>query len=122
MSGPEGACADTADAERMELQIYPRRKAGQKKRDVGSTGKAVMVSLKVLEEFADIPLVHAAKSLGISKTALKSACRALGLDRWPWHPSPTRSTAQGPRNLVFPTSSAPRALSARSCGRTRWSL
>ena len=84
MSGPEGACADTADAERMELQIYPRRKAGQKKRDVGSTGKAVMVSLKVLEEFADIPLVHAAKSLGISKTALKSACRALGLDRWPF--------------------------------------
>ena len=72
-----------ADPAQMRLQIYPRRKAGQKKRD-SSTGTAVVVTLDVLQGFADIPLVHAAKKLGISKTALKSACRTLGLERWPF--------------------------------------
>ena len=73
----------TTDPAKMRLQIYPRRKAGQKKRESG-TGTAVVVSLEVLNGFADIPLVHAAKKLGISKTALKSACRTLGLERWPF--------------------------------------
>lgn len=73
----------TNDPAEMRLQIYPRRKAGQKKRD-SSTGMAVVVTLEVLQGFADTPLVHAAKKLGISKTALKSACRTLGLERWPF--------------------------------------
>ena len=73
----------TSNLAQMRLQIYPRRKAGQKKRDSG-TGAAVVVTLEVLQSFADIPLVHAAKKLGISKTALKSACRTLGLERWPF--------------------------------------
>lgn len=73
----------TTDPAEMRLQIYPRRKAGQDKRD-SSTGTAVVVTLEVLQGFADTPLVHAAKKLGISKTALKSACRTLGLERWPF--------------------------------------
>jgi len=77
------AAGGTTDQAKMRLQIYPRRKAGQKKRESG-TGTAVVVSLEVLNGFADIPLVHAAKKLGISKTALKSACRTLGLERWPF--------------------------------------
>ena len=75
------------DPSQMRLQIYPRRKAGQKHKD-SRTGAAVVVTLDVLHGFADIPLVHAAKKLGISKTALKSACRTLGLERWPFRRPP----------------------------------
>jgi len=74
------------DPSQMRLQIYPRRKAGQKKRD-HSTGNAVVVTLEVLQGFASMPLVQAAKKLGISKTALKSACRTLCIDRWPFRRS-----------------------------------
>ena len=77
------AAGGTTDPAKMRLQIYPRLKAGQKKRESG-TGTAVVVSLEVLNGFADIPLVQVAKKLGISKTALKSACRTLGLERWPF--------------------------------------
>mmetsp|Transcript_34969 Transcript_34969/g.54656 ORF Transcript_34969/g.54656 Transcript_34969/m.54656 type:complete len:359 (-) Transcript_34969:171-1247(-) len=66
-----------------QLHIFPRRKAGQEKRNVGS-GSAVVLTLEVLQKFCEVPLVQAAKSLGISKTALKSACRNLGLVRWPF--------------------------------------
>ena len=82
-AGVQFTSGGTTDPAKMRLQIYPRRKAGQKKRESG-TGTAVVVSLEVLNGFADIPLVHAAKRLGISKTALKSACRTLGLERWPF--------------------------------------
>ncbi|EKX35142.1 hypothetical protein GUITHDRAFT_118689 [Guillardia theta CCMP2712] len=66
-----------------QLQIFPRRKAGQSKRDHGSN-TAVVLSLEILQSFSEVPLVQAAKKLGISKTALKSACRTLGLERWPF--------------------------------------
>ena len=86
MQRKEGDVAG-ADPAQMRLQIYPRRKAGQKHKD-SRTGTAVVVTLEVLHGFAEIPLVHAAKKLGISKTALKSACRTLGLERWPFRRPP----------------------------------
>jgi hypothetical protein len=88
----QGAAGGTTDPAKMRLQIYPRRKAGQKKRESGSS-TAVVVTLDVLNSFADIPLVHAAKKLGISKTALKSACRTLGLERWPFRRPPDDPSA-----------------------------
>ncbi|EKX33889.1 hypothetical protein GUITHDRAFT_155915, partial [Guillardia theta CCMP2712] len=68
---------------KKELIIFPRRKAGQLKRDADNVAP-VQLTLQVLEDIANIPLVAAAKKLGISKTALKNACRNLGLDRWPF--------------------------------------
>jgi len=48
------------------------------------TQAPVKLTPDILEEIASIPLVAAAQKLGISKTALKNACRNLGLKRWPF--------------------------------------
>ena len=48
------------------------------------THTQVKLTPEILESIASIPLVAAAKKLGISKTALKNACRNLGLKRWPF--------------------------------------
>jgi len=88
------------DPSQMRLQIYPRRKAGQKKRD-HSTGNAVVVTLEVLQGFASMPLVQAAKKLGISKTALKSACRTLCIDRWPFRRSVDAADDRWPDRWPF---------------------
>ena len=74
---------NSTDVAEMRLQIYPRRKAGQKQREF-SAGTAVILTLEVLQSYSNMPLVDASKKLGISKTALKSACRTLGLERWPF--------------------------------------
>ena len=68
---------------KKELVIFPRRKAGQSKRQADNEAP-VKLTPESLEEIANIPLVAAAKKLGISKTALKNACRHLGLKRWPF--------------------------------------
>ena len=60
----------------MMVQIFPRprRCKGQ---------RPVVVTREVLEGYFKIPLFRAAKELGVSETALKSACRKVGIDRWP---------------------------------------
>jgi len=68
---------------KRELVIFPRRKAGQSKRQADNEAP-VKLTPEILEEIANIPLVAAANKLGISKTALKNACRNLGLKRWPF--------------------------------------
>jgi len=68
---------------KKELVIFPRRKAGQSKRQSDNEAP-VKLTPDILEEIASIPLVAAAQKLGISKTALKNACRNLGLKRWPF--------------------------------------
>jgi hypothetical protein len=60
--------------------IFPRRKMGEAAR--GSD--AVWLSVDVLNSLADRSLASAAKLLGISSTALKKACRELGVGRWPY--------------------------------------
>eukprot|EP00286_Rhodomonas_abbreviata_P008302 CAMPEP_0181320220 /NCGR_PEP_ID=MMETSP1101-20121128/18001_1 /TAXON_ID=46948 /ORGANISM="Rhodomonas abbreviata, Strain Caron Lab Isolate" /LENGTH=484 /DNA_ID=CAMNT_0023427897 /DNA_START=115 /DNA_END=1569 /DNA_ORIENTATION=+ len=74
--------SDTIEGKKR-LIIFPRRKAGQRERDINNVAP-VHLTLESIEEIADVPLLVAAKQLGISKTALKNACRHLGLDRWPF--------------------------------------
>jgi hypothetical protein len=61
--------------------IFPRRKAGQVKSEALGP---VLITLEVLESLSDAPLGDAAKKLGISPTAIKKACRKLGVLRWPY--------------------------------------
>ena len=61
--------------------IFTRRRAGQKAR---FSNEPVSLSRKKLQEFFDLPLKDAASILGISMTALKKACRRMGLERWPY--------------------------------------
>eukprot|EP00960_Hanusia_phi_P029555 748020-Hanusia_phi.AAC.2 len=55
--------------------IFPRRKAGQQTR---VNSKPVVLNEKTLQQFFSLPLHEAAYKLGISATAMKSACRYQG--------------------------------------------
>jgi len=61
--------------------IFPRRKVGESKKD---TRGPVLITLDVLESMADVPLSDAARKLGVSSTAIKKACRKIGVQRWPY--------------------------------------
>lgn len=61
--------------------IFPRRKVGESKMD---TRGPVLITLDVLKSMADVPLSDAARQLGVSSTAIKKACRKIGVQRWPY--------------------------------------
>jgi hypothetical protein len=61
--------------------VIPRRKAGQAGGDVASP---VSITIETLERYSSVPLSKAAILLGISSTAMKKACRKLGVTRWPY--------------------------------------
>eukprot|EP00293_Proteomonas_sulcata_P012163 CAMPEP_0184290910 /NCGR_PEP_ID=MMETSP1049-20130417/3043_1 /TAXON_ID=77928 /ORGANISM="Proteomonas sulcata, Strain CCMP704" /LENGTH=677 /DNA_ID=CAMNT_0026598191 /DNA_START=116 /DNA_END=2149 /DNA_ORIENTATION=- len=73
------------EGDKAASTIFPRRKQGQQRKD--STGP-VVVTLELLEQYSDISLTDAAKKLGISPTAVKKACRKLGVQRWPYKKNP----------------------------------
>eukprot|EP00960_Hanusia_phi_P038919 753656-Hanusia_phi.AAC.20 len=60
--------------------IFPRRKMGEASRKTD----AVWLSMELVHSLSDRSLQEAAKHLGISATALKKACRVLGIERWPY--------------------------------------
>jgi hypothetical protein len=90
--GPAAAAACLADAslqppagrrDKRPLhcpKIYPRRKAHEPKTDTPST--PVVITPELLDSLADIPLYRAAEKIGVSATALKLACRKLGVRKW----------------------------------------
>lgn len=65
--------------------IFPRRKAGQSKKNGSKAG--VVVTLEILEQVFDMPLHRACKSLGVCATAFKKVCRKLGVMKWPYKDS-----------------------------------
>ena len=66
------------------LTVVPRRKAGQGPADIAVP---VSVTRETLQMYAGVRLTKAAELLGISTTAMKKACRKLGVSRWPYNPS-----------------------------------
>jgi len=65
-----------------DFKIFPRRKGGQSKKCAESA--PVIITAELLQTCFDMPLVHAAKKLGICATALKKVCRKLGIHKWPY--------------------------------------
>jgi hypothetical protein len=61
--------------------IFPRRKAGEQSR---LSVKPVVLDESTLSQMYSLPLHEAAGKLGISATALKSACRKLNIKKWPY--------------------------------------
>mmetsp|Transcript_26050 Transcript_26050/g.65770 ORF Transcript_26050/g.65770 Transcript_26050/m.65770 type:complete len:290 (+) Transcript_26050:172-1041(+) len=76
-SGEEG---EAEDGEGMSL-IFTRRRAGQTAR---ASNEPVVLNRKRVQQLFDLPLKDAAALLGISMTALKKACRKIGVERWPY--------------------------------------
>jgi len=71
-------------------KVVPRRKPGQSLEET----RAVCITLEVLARFSNMPLAKAAIALGISPTAMKKACRKLGVTRWP-HSTSTPGAIDG---------------------------
>ena len=63
----------------FRLSIKPRRKRNSGKLVSPS---CVVVSAEVVESLRELALPDAARSIGISVTAFKAACRRLGIRRW----------------------------------------
>lgn len=63
--------------------IFPRRKQGQHNKKHGRK-EGVVVTIEILESVFHMPLHKACKSLGVCATALKRACRKLGVQKWPY--------------------------------------
>jgi len=81
-STQSSASSDNTDEGATSVNtIFPRRKAGQHTR---LNSKPVVLNDKVLGELFNLPLHEAAGKLGISATAMKSACRKLGIKKWPY--------------------------------------
>jgi hypothetical protein len=72
--------------------VFPRRKPNLKRAmENGCPAAApVSITLEVLEQLASHSLPTAAAKLGISATAMKNACRKLGISRWPYFPASAR--------------------------------
>ena len=76
-------------------QVLPRKRClkGSKER----MGGAVVLSPASLSKLFHMRQLDAAKHLGISLTSLKSACRRIGLDRWPYERTYERMSERGCR-------------------------
>jgi len=72
--------------------VFPRRKPNlQRAMEKGCPAAApVSITLEVLQQLASHSLPTAASKLGISATAMKNACRKLGISRWPYFPARPR--------------------------------
>ncbi|EKX42651.1 hypothetical protein GUITHDRAFT_111330 [Guillardia theta CCMP2712] len=68
--------------EQRPIKIFPRRKQGQPSR-----GPDVYLTHDRLASFFHMRQKDAAEKLGISLTAMRSACRRLGIERWPYSKS-----------------------------------
>lgn len=79
---PPEAHAD--EAATSNNTIFPRRKAGERTR---VNSKPVVLNDAILRQLFTLPLHEAAVRLGISATAMKSACRKLGIKKWPYRSS-----------------------------------
>ena len=77
-----GAAGDMEASVDSDFKIFPRRKGGQSKKCAESA--PVIITAELLQTCFDMPLVRAAKKLGICATALKKVCRKLGIHKWPY--------------------------------------
>ncbi|EKX42650.1 hypothetical protein GUITHDRAFT_111329 [Guillardia theta CCMP2712] len=68
--------------EQRPIKIFPRRKQGQPSR-----GPDVYLTHDRLASFFHMRQKDAAEKLGISLSAMRSACRRLGIERWPYSKS-----------------------------------
>lgn len=82
-SGATKTSSPTSVAEHGEpsrITTFPRRKAGE---DMRTTSAPVLLNKSCIEKLFHLSLQGAASKLGISRTAMKSACRKLGIQKWP---------------------------------------
>ena len=91
--------------------IFPRRKAGDG--IFFTSPQPIVVPLDTLQTLKGLSLGVAAEKLGISPTAFKRACRALGMRRWAYQRRSERVSAKELRRM---TNAAHRAVAISAHG------
>eukprot|EP00961_Rhodomonas_salina_P107366 1445623-Rhodomonas_salina.1 len=71
----EASESTASNSERSCVAVYTRNKGKQ---------EPVLVDMSSVSRVSHMPLSEAAKTLGICPSAMKSACRKLGLPNWPF--------------------------------------
>ena len=115
----ESASESEADESENDTQargsvntIFPRRKQGQHAR---TNSQPVVLNEATLSQLFTLPLHKAAVKLGISATAMKSACRKLGIKKWPYRAlSVTTTKAQRMQRTRSPPGTPTRRALASS--------
>ena len=64
--------------------IFPRKKAAAFADGRVSDSEPVIITKEFIEAYFNMPMVQACAELGVCCTAMKKACRKLGLERWPY--------------------------------------
>ena len=77
------------------ISVRPRQKPGR----FDGRRPPVRISLDTVRALEHLPLVEAARAVGLSVTALSRACRLLGVDRW----RARRAPGISPRHGLSPT-------------------
>ena len=86
MVGPFGDSTNDNDAQ-LHAQVKPRlkrRKNHHVESDHPSNAALILLDLENLRPHFHLPLGQAAKKIGVCKTALKKACRKIGIVGWPF--------------------------------------
>ncbi|EKX37575.1 hypothetical protein GUITHDRAFT_116214 [Guillardia theta CCMP2712] len=84
--------------------VFPRRKRGQ---SMPTNRDAIGLDASSITSLFHLRQTEAAKHLGISLTAMKNACRSLGINKWPYSRNRDR-----PASLSSPPSASPQSGSA----------
>ena len=85
--------------------IFPRGKP----RIEGALAAPVVVTRELVAALAELPLLQAAATAGVSATAFKKACRKLGVLRWAYK-------RRSPADAARPAADSHAALSGALCG------
>uniref|UniRef100_A0A7S4NPG4 RWP-RK domain-containing protein n=1 Tax=Guillardia theta TaxID=55529 RepID=A0A7S4NPG4_GUITH len=91
---PSSSDSDS-ETSKHTAQVLPRKCFLKDSKE--RVGGAVVLSPASLSKLFHMRQLDAAKHLGISLTSLKSACRRIGLDRWPYERTYERMSERGCR-------------------------
>ena len=80
------------DSAEMRLAIVPRPRTVPARPPFppAPTPSPVVITTAVIDSLRGLPVPHAARSIGVSVTAFKRACRRLGVNRWQYARGPGR--------------------------------
>ena len=82
-----------SNAHSQGLFIVPRPRTSptRERTPPASSPSPVVITTAVIDSLRGLPLPHAARSVGVSVTAFKRACRRLGVRRWQYTRGPGRA-------------------------------
>ncbi|MGB1596122.1 MAG: RWP-RK domain-containing protein, partial [Promethearchaeia archaeon] len=97
--------------------IWPRRKLGE---IVRMKSQPVILDHTTISSFFCVPLHVAAGKLGISRTAMKTACRKLGIRKWPYREAKIRAAIERAPDRHCEAAPWPRSPSGQMQALPRW--